>query len=30
MSQGLSPKFPLSISQRGDFSNNETVKDLVK
>lgn len=30
MPQGLSPKFPLSISEHGDFSNNETIKELVK
>jgi hypothetical protein len=30
MSQGLSPKFPLSVSEYGDFTNNETIKDLVK
>jgi len=30
MSTGLSPKFPLTISEYGDFANNETIKDLVK
>lgn len=30
MAQGLSPKFPLSFSQHGDFTNNENIKDLVK
>ena len=30
MSTGLSPKFPLSLSERGDFANNETIKELVK
>lgn len=30
MSNGLSVKFPLSISQQGDFSLNENVKDMVK
>jgi len=30
MAQGLSPRFPLSISEHGDFTNNDTIKDLVK
>lgn len=30
MPQGLSPRFPMSFSENGDFSNNETVKDMVK
>lgn len=30
MANGLSPRFPLSISDSGDFANNETIKDLVK
>lgn len=30
MATGLSPKFPLSISENGDFSNNQTVKEMVK
>jgi phage baseplate assembly protein W len=30
MPQGLSPKFPMSFSEQGDFSNNETVKQMVK
>lgn len=30
MSFGLSPKFPLSISEQGDFTNNQDVKSLVK
>jgi phage baseplate assembly protein W len=30
MANGLSPKFPLSISFKGDFANNENIKDLVK
>lgn len=30
MATGLSPKFPLTISEYGDFANNENVKDLVK
>lgn len=30
MPQGLSPKFPMSFSQQGDFSNNETIKEMVK
>ena len=30
MANGLSPKFPLSISDGGDFANNENIKDLVK
>lgn len=30
MSSGLSPKFPLTISEYGDFSLNETSKDVVK
>lgn len=27
---GLSPKFPLSLSDAGDFTVNETFKELVK
>lgn len=27
---GLSPKFPLSLSDGGDFTVNETFKELVK
>jgi phage baseplate assembly protein W len=30
MSNGLSVKFPLSMSEKGDFSLNENVKDMVK
>ena len=30
MATGLSPKFPLSLSEQGDFTNNQTVKELVK
>ena len=30
MSTGLSPRFPLSFSDSGDFSNNQTVKEMVK
>lgn len=30
MSTGLSPKFPLSLSEGGDFTVNETFKELVK
>jgi phage baseplate assembly protein W len=30
MSFGLSPRFPLSISEYGDFFNNVDIKDVVK
>lgn len=30
MPNGLSPRFPLSLSDGGDFSVNENFKDLVK
>ena len=30
MPTGLSVKFPLSISEQGDFTLNEQVKDMVK
>lgn len=30
MSNGLSVKFPLSMSEKGDFSLNENIKDMVK
>ena len=30
MATGLSPKFPLSLSEHGDFTNNQTMKELVK
>lgn len=30
MATGLSPKFPLSFSENGDFANNQTIKELVK
>lgn len=30
MPTGLSPKFPLSISENGDFSNNQAIKEMVK
>jgi phage baseplate assembly protein W len=30
MATGLSPKFPLSLSEQGDFTNNQTVKELIK
>ncbi len=30
MTTGLSPKFPLVISEYGDFALNETSKELVK
>jgi phage baseplate assembly protein W len=30
MPTGLSVKFPLSISDQGDFTLNNTVKDMVK
>mgnify|MGYP003348522232 CR=1 FL=1 len=30
MPTGLSPRFPLSLSEGGDFTVNETFKDLVK
>jgi phage baseplate assembly protein W len=30
MSNGLSVKFPLSISERGDFALNQEIKEMVK
>lgn len=30
MSVGLSPRFPISLSELGDFANITEVKDLVK
>ena len=30
MATGLSPKFPLSLSENGDFTNNQTIKEMVK
>lgn len=30
MAAGLSPKFPLSFSENGDFSTNTTIKEMVK
>lgn len=30
MSSGLSPKFPLSLSEQGDFASNQDIKSLVK
>jgi len=30
MTSGLSPRFPLVISEYGDFALNETPKDVVK
>jgi phage baseplate assembly protein W len=30
MPVGLSPKFPLSLSESGDFATNQTMKELVK
>jgi phage baseplate assembly protein W len=30
MPVGLSPRFPLSISENGDFATNQNIKELVK
>lgn len=30
MAIGFSPKFPLSLSENGDFSSTQTIKEMVK